>query len=338
MKSSITKSFGALLKGDPSVVDSVPAPARAPDVARQPTRVGAGVVSAASRSLTEIRQERDDLKAQLSAAGPTELSPDLIDPSPFPDRLRDDTDAEFESLKRTIDEEGQKVAIQVRSHPKEQGRYQVVYGHRRLRAARELGRTVRVQVVNVSDEELAIAQGIENSARQDLTWIEKALFAWRLEKAGIKAKGIRSALSVDDAELARFRNVCRVVPSEIIEMIGRAPHVGRPRWTELASAAGEDAEFIQTARGNLSAAKDLSSDEKFRVLIESLRPKQAGLKDSLALKTPDGKPFGTIQASGKGVKLTFSKEHAEPFAAFIKSEMPELLEKFFASRGARRIP
>ena len=218
------------------------------------------------------------------------------------------------------------------------GRYQVVYGHRRLRAARELGRSIRVQLVAVSDEELAIAQGIENSARQDLTWIEKALFAWRLERAGIKAKGVRSALSVDDAELARFRSVCRAIPSDLIELIGRAPHVGRPRWIELASATGGASDALKAAQKILAAAKDLSSDDRFKILFEDLRAKQAINTDNLALKAPDGTSFGRIQSSGNNLKITFAKEHAETFAAFIKSEMPELLEKFFASRGAEKTP
>ena len=160
MKSSITKSFGALLKGEGGTAEPPSHPIPAPDPLRHPARVGAGVVGAASRSLTDIRQERDDLQAQLASSGPTELSPDLIDASPFPDRLRDDSDDDFETLKKNIDEEGQKVPIQVRGHPKAPGRYHVVYGHRRLRAVRDLGRSIRVQVVAVRDEELAISQGI----------------------------------------------------------------------------------------------------------------------------------------------------------------------------------
>jgi len=329
MKGSITKSFGSLLKADPAMAGDPVQPQ-----SQAPARVGAGVIGAASRTLTDIRQERDELKAQLAAVGPSELNPDQIDPSPFPDRLRDDSEADFESLKKTIEDEGQKVPIQVRLHPKAAGRYQVVYGHRRLRAARELDRPVRVQIVTVSDEELAIAQGIENSARQDLSWIERALFAWRLEKAGIKAKGIRAALSVDDAELARFRAVCRALPSEVIELVGRAPHVGRPRWIDLANAAARAPEALKEAGKTLSAAKETGSDDRFRILYESLLPKQPEPKTGLDLVDPDGKPFGKISATGRDLKISLSREHSEAFAAFIKREIPDLLEKFFASKGA----
>ncbi|MFX8852474.1 ParB N-terminal domain-containing protein, partial [Acinetobacter baumannii] len=90
--------------------------------------------------------------------------------------------------------------------------FQVIYGHRRWRAAKDLGLLVKAIVVAYDDRELAIAQGIENAARQDLSWIEKALFAFRMEDAGVKARDIRAALSIDDAELARFRSVTRAIP------------------------------------------------------------------------------------------------------------------------------
>ena len=337
MKGSITKSFGALLKGDAQPEQGAPAPTPAPDPLRYATRVGAGVVGAASRSLTDIRQERDDLKAQLAVAGPTELNPDVIDPSPFPDRLGDDSNDDFETLKRTIEEEGQKVAIQVRANLKRKGRYQVVYGHRRLRACRELGRSVQVQLVTVTDEELAIAQGIENSARQDLTWIEKALFAWRLEKAGIKAKGIRAALSVDDSELAKFRVVCRAVPTDVIELVGRAPHVGRPRWTELATAAGGAPHALKEARRTLAAAQNLVSDQRFARLLETLKPGPVA-KHIPELKTPDGKTFGTVTGKGRDIRMRLVGQDAADFAGFLEGELPQLIAKFLASQGAEKNP
>ena len=337
MKGSITKSFSALIKGEMQATGDTQGPTPAPDPLHHPARVGAGVIGAASRSLTDIRQERDDLKAQLIAAGPGDLGADVIDPSPFPDRLNDDSNDDFEILKRSIQDEGQKVPIQVRIHPKAAGRYQVVYGHRRLRACRDLGRMVRVQLVVVSDEELAIAQGVENSARQDLAWIEKALFAWRLEKAGIKAKDIRSALSVDDAELAKFRSVCRAVPADVIELIGRAPHVGRPRWLELAIAAGQNPDAMKDARKTLAAAKDLVSDQRFARLLETLKPEPIA-KYIPELKTPDGKAFGTVVGKGRDIRMKLVSRDAADFAEFLEGELPQLIAKFLASQGAEKSP
>ncbi|RWD19035.1 MAG: plasmid partitioning protein RepB, partial [Mesorhizobium sp.] len=105
----------------------------------------AGVIGATQRTLAELREERDELKALLEASGEVELDPELVDPSPFPDRLNDDDGADFEAFKALIAAEGQLMPIFVRRHPSDVARYQVSYGHRRLRAARELGRKVRAK-------------------------------------------------------------------------------------------------------------------------------------------------------------------------------------------------
>ena len=176
-------------------------------------RVGAGVIGATQRTLTDIREERDRLLAQVEAGGWLEVDPAFIDPSPFPDRLPDDDAAAFAALKQTMAEDGQKVPVELRRHPEKPGRFQIVYGHRRWRAALELGIKLKAFVADLSDREMVIAQGIENATRQDLTWIEKALFVHQMDEAGIKARDIRAALVVDDSEINRFRTVCRTLGS-----------------------------------------------------------------------------------------------------------------------------
>ena len=76
----------------------------------------------------------------------------------------------IQSLKKLISDEGQKIPIQVRKHPSAPGRYQIVYGHRRWRACRDLGIKIKAISLELSDSELVVAQGIENAARQELSW------------------------------------------------------------------------------------------------------------------------------------------------------------------------
>ena len=240
-------------------------------------RVGAGVIGATQRTLSDIRDERDRLQALVNAGGGLELDPTLIDPSPFPDRLPDDTDGAFEEFKKLIAEEGQKISIQVRTHPAIRDRYQIVYGHRRWRACRDLGIKVKAILIELTDTELVVAQGIENAARQDLSWIERALFVSRMDKAGIKARDIRAALSVDDPELARLRQVCRAIPIDLIEAIGRAPKVGRPRWVELATMVAGQNDLVGPIRRMLADDKvsALPSDERFNRVLIAIKAKTA---------------------------------------------------------------
>src|SRR5690606_5663210 len=140
---SIVGNFGKFLSVDPPVATPPAAPA-----APRSGRVGAGVIGAAERSITQIIEERDKLQALLASGGggAIEVEPALIDPSPFQDRLPDDDPDAFEAFKRGFEAEGQKVPAQLRRHPKVEGRYQVIYGHRRVRAAQDLGRPVMALV------------------------------------------------------------------------------------------------------------------------------------------------------------------------------------------------
>jgi ParB family chromosome partitioning protein len=333
-RKSIISSFSALSSGlsEEPMADGGVRPSHS---AQSVARVGAGVIGATQRTLTDIREERDRLQALLDAGGVREIDPSLIDPSPYPDRLPDDSDLDFQAFKRLISDEGQKIPIEVRRHPEASSRYQVVYGHRRWRAARDLGIAVKAVIVSLSDRELVIAQGIENSARQDLSWIEKALFAWRMDETGIKARDIRAALVIDDPELARFRAVCRTITVEIIEKIGRAPKVGRPRWVELANAVTAQPDGLDRLRKSLAAAKDLSSDHRFRDALGAVRDASSKERADVELRAPSGSAVGRASFGNSEVRLTIEKSRAEAFATFLKGELPVLMERFFAFDGEK---
>ncbi|KMO25513.1 plasmid partitioning protein RepB, partial [Methylobacterium variabile] len=200
----------------------------------QDGRVLAGPVRTMGLSLNRLDEDRRVLQEAL-ARGETiiDIDPALIDPSFVRDRLDNHGDS-FAEFKRLIEERGQEVPILVRPHPDRPGRYQVAYGHRRLRALRELGRHVRAVVRALDDAQLVVAQGLENSARQDLTYIEKAVFARRLEDRGFERPIIIDALSTDKGELSKLIAVARAIPESIVNRIGPAPKAGRRRWLALA--------------------------------------------------------------------------------------------------------
>ena len=210
-----------------------------------------------------------------------------------------------------------------------------MYGHRRWRAARELGRPLKAIIVDLSDSELVVAQGIENAARQDLTWIERALFASRMDKAGIKARDIRAALAVDDPELARFRAVCRAMPIAAIEAIGRSPKVGRPRWAELGALVARDAGALDRIRKTLAADKvlALASDDRFKRVFNAVKNAPTAEKADLSLAAPGGKIIGKARFAKGDIQLKINKSHASAFAVFLRDEMPMLMQKFFARKG-----
>lgn len=313
---SLVSSFSELANAKPADPVQVP-------------RVSAGIIGATQRTLTEIREERDRLAEQVALGGFLDLNPKLVDPSPFPDRLPDDETTDFERFRLSIEEDGQKVPVQVRKHPAIEGRYQLVYGHRRWRAAHELNRPLKAFVVEATDHDMLLAQGLENSARQDLSWIEKASFAARMEQAGVRARDIRTALQVDDAELARFRSVLSALGGEIPTLIGRAPKIGRPRWTALAAQIAKNPEGLSRLLKTLAAAKDVSSNERFALCLKALaEPQEARISPSLLLERDDGTLFGRVLFSPKAIQIDIAGEEAKDFQSFFEARLPELVEQF----------
>lgn len=335
-RKSIVASFGLLsaeLENSPAPEVGADSPSQSPS---STGRVGAGVIGAAHRAIDDIKAERDRLKALVESGGAAiqKLDPGVIDPSPYPDRLPDDDDVDFTVFKKSIETEGQKVPIQVRKHPTTAGRYQIVYGHRRWLAAKELGVSVRAVEVEISDADLVVAQGIENASRQDLSWIERALFASRMDSSGIKAKHIYAALSIDDAELWKMRTVYRALPIDVIEGIGRAPKVGRPRWLELAKAFGDSPDALGKIRGVLSQPRDAgeTSDRRFQKVLASLKAKVAPENAVKPILDPNGKPLGAAMMSAKEVRISAEGDLGVEFIRFLERELPALAERFALER------
>ena len=124
----------------------------------------------------------------------------------------DDGDEAFHELLEAIRERGQDSPVLLRPHPAAEGRYQVVFGHRRVRAAAQLGKSVRAVVKPLADIDHVIAQGQENSARENLSFIEKSVFAQQLLDLGFERQIIQSSLSVDAPMLTRMLSVTKRIP------------------------------------------------------------------------------------------------------------------------------
>jgi ParB family transcriptional regulator, chromosome partitioning protein len=296
------------------------------------TQSEAGSEELPSNERTDANVTGRGLSGKPRAIEITALDAGLIDASPFTDRLIDDDLDRFEAFVRNIADHGQKVPIQVRPHPEAVGRYQAVYGHRRVAAAKELGIPVNAHIVEVSDRDLAIAQGVENSARQDLSWIERALFAQRMDQAGIRARDMYTALSIDDAELARMRGVCRNIPIDVIQAIGRAPKVGRPRWVALAKSFAKNENAVQNIRDMLRSERirRMESDARFSWVHELIAESKALGAGTAELRAADGFALGEVKYTSKELRIVASNDRGMAFADFVRAELPRLIDEFTA--------
>jgi ParB family chromosome partitioning protein len=105
------------------------------------------------------------------SAGPQEIDIDLIQPSPFQPRTRFREEA-LEELARSIKASGIIQPLVVRPTA---GRYQLIAGERRWRAAQRAGLTKVSAIVRQVPDELALEMTlVENIQREDLNAIETA--------------------------------------------------------------------------------------------------------------------------------------------------------------------
>ncbi|MBV9491160.1 MAG: plasmid partitioning protein RepB [Verrucomicrobia bacterium] len=317
--------------GDP---DAPPEPSRAaaPDAAA-PGRTGAGAVRSMGLTLQKLSAEAENaraLRSQLaSGASVVDLDPALIEPSFIADRLSRDEDEFFEALVESIRTHGQQVPVLVRPCPGKPGRYQAAYGHRRIRAAGALGQNVRALVRELSDAELVIAQGKENSERRSLSFIERALFARHLEERGFDRPTLIAALSVDKAEAARLLSVAHSVPKRVVAAIGPAPKAGRPRWLALAQAlvVAGSAEIVERFLAD-PGLRRLDSDARFLSLLAALSPDGRLERAGRVWNDPAGRPLVRIEPGAKATRITVDEKLAPAFGAFIASKLDELYRAF----------
>lgn len=278
-------------------------------------------------NITEKIERVSDLERQLSE-GQTivDVDPDLVDGSFVTDRLEIDP-VELRQLVEQIREHGQQVPILVRPHPESKGRYQVAYGHRRLAATKQLGIKVRAVVRQLSDDQLVVSQGQENSARTNLSYIERALFALRLEQRDFGRDIIMAALGVDKAALSKMLIVMRQVPLTLINAIGPAPEIGRRRWLEL----GERLEGIafEAIVAELSAdnSRKLSSDERFQLAMGLATDKPSSAKSPTAPAMISGVPV-TFKRTPARATFVFDSKAAPGFDQFVQERLQSLFSEF----------
>lgn len=281
------------------------------------------------RSVGELAKQAD---AYLEGEHVVELDPHAIDGSFVSDRMDDDRE-QYQELLEAIRERGQDTPILVRPHPSREGRYMIVFGHRRVRVAKELGRKVRAVVKAIDDKTHVIAQGQENSARANLSFVEKAVFAERLEGMGYGRDVISSALASNAAAVSKMISVVNRIPATIISQIGPAPAVGRERWVELSLLVSKKPEIASEILSDPTFSQ-LESNERFERLFAALNAKGKPVRKTtvkLAPKTwapADRSISATLKRSGRTATIALGSVNGPRFAEWISDNLDDLYEAF----------
>ena len=171
----------------------------------------------------------------------------------------------------------------------------------------------------MTDIELITAQGLENSQRGNLSYIERAVFAARLEDRGFARTVIIDALATDKTELSKLISVARAVPESVIDAIGPAPKAGRRRWlafVDLLQNPGAGA-----PRNRLQRTQSRESRYRYSVLqCTPQRPAYPASTHRHKLEESTGGCFRKGDKDRKAINLAFDNAGEPEFCGVYRLE------------------
>ncbi len=282
-----------------------------------------------------LESERSELEARfagLEGALPArKLDPADIEQSRFPNRHESHfVSAQYRQLKADIQAQGGNVqAILVRPLPGGPvGKYECVYGHRRLHSCRELGLPVLAIIQpDLSDKDLVALREQENRSRADVSLYERGLLYQRaLDEATYESeRKLAEELGVARATLQRCLHAARLAPA--ILNCFENPCVLQARGVELLHSAYEaDADsLLRRAEVIQASGKRLAYAAALKALLG--QDDRAGEPRSLEAK---GRKIGTCittSAGGLSIALLPTAVPAERRAAFVR-ELEAVLGRF----------
>ena len=211
--------------------------------------------------LFSTQQQRDEEKL----AKIREIPLELIDSFPdHPYKVRDDED--MLQLVESIKIRGVITPATVRQ--KEDGRYELVSGHRRKRACEIAGfKTLRCEVVELSRDEAVILMVESNFQRSQLLPSEKA-FAYKMRLDAMKRQGQRTDLTSSPVATKLSQGRSDV---ELAEEVGESKDQIR-RYIRLTNLVPELLEIVDGGRMKLRPAVEISylSEDCQRDLVEEI--------------------------------------------------------------------
>jgi ParB family chromosome partitioning protein len=243
----------------------------------------------------ELATLRERLKAHEGSQPTRKLDPQSIIPSQWANRHPDAfKNAKFEALKQDIATAGGNVQpICVRPSTVSEGKYEIVYGHRRHRACLEMGLPVLalIETAPISELELFAAMDRENRERADLSPFEQGVTYRRALDAGLYPSNRRlaEALGVSHTWVANVLLVADL-PGPVVECFKTPIEIQHRHAKAIAAALEVDRKGV------------LRRAEKLRMAATKLA---AGAVAAALAKSPTtdtaASSFNPLQVAGRTV-------------------------------------
>lgn len=235
---------------------------------------------------------------------------------------------DVQDLIESIRTSGQQIPVLLRPAADRDGKFEVVYGRRRILACQELGIPVKALIRTLDDSEALIAKGLENASRHDLSFYERARFAQAILDQGHSREEAQQALAVSKNTLSQLERVVRLIPDLVGVKIGPAPGAGRPKWMTLAAAfdAGqinEDSAFRLLAALDIETPSDARLDAVLNNLSKRGAPKARAVERSPVAGT-------AVKSTGSSITLTVKRAgQNKAFADWFDDNIDRLLKESY---------
>lgn len=244
--------------------------------------------------------------------GPIYLPIGLIDPSPYQPRIIFSPEALSLLADTMVDSNGVNNPIIVRR--KADGRYEVIAGERRLRAAKLLRHAeIYAMVKDLSDADAAILATTDNDAREDLSDFERGRSYKRLIDEGMVAsqqelsRRVGRSMSTVSRCLSYFK-----LPTEVVDMLIADPVLlGNRVVAEFVSfTEGGHRDLVIKAVTKIRDAQPKLSQESGLNWLKGEVRRGSNPGNSLPSRTlhMSGRTVADVKVDGRKVVLTCPKE------------------------------
>lgn len=264
-------------------VGTKPADANPPAFGSNEARTSPGRLMDAQNRINSAQARIKELETQLEEKAALEVNLDAL--VEINGRRRKLTAEQFQELKNNLAQHALATPILVRALPND--RFEIVAGHNRVAAYRELGRkTIRANVASIDDAEIEFAAFFSNLLSPSLTDFEKYWNFKRLQEI----TGLSRAEISESAGLSKS-HVTRIFSFEALPDAAKAALAERPE--RLGSNAAQ----------KLAALAEAGKSEKVTEAIRRLIDDEAFTQDkavALATEKPRAAaPSTTVIKSGR---------------------------------------
>lgn len=246
-------------------------------------------------------------KAQQLHAGPSKISLALIDDSPYQPRMQYDS-AELDNLGHSLAAAGLEDPITVRATP--DNRYQLIGGHRRVRAARSLGWVeIDANIVVRDDRAAELATMVQNEARVDLSDYErgKLYHAALASKFATTQSEIAHLFGTSQAHVSKRMGMLKL-PNIYLTMLEAKPNLFGVNCAEsinqlLKEYPGETKLIEDGVRRISEEGADQSSVKQWVQQMVKQKHSTTTQQEQSVITDKSGRPIFTARSAGRELTI-----------------------------------